>query len=188
MNIFEYILKTIDTNIIFCLIPTLLALITVELLTKDRFETKKALNLIRWFLIIYASTNFIYALVIFNYYPEDSAFLNRATGPYFWAYWLMFFSAILLPFTLLIKKLGSSYLYVLLIAFLIKIGVYFERFVIIITSFHRDYGAVTYSKTWYDPLIFNTISLIIQGCFIAFLLLAVLESIKFLKLKNINKV
>ncbi|QXP59481.1 hypothetical protein [Olleya sp. HaHaR_3_96] len=71
--------------------------------------------------------------------PNEYAFINRATGPYAWAYWLMFLSALCLPFTLFIKKLASKYWYVILVAFGMKIGMYFERFVIITTSFHRDY-------------------------------------------------
>ena len=54
--------------------------------------------------------------------PEEYAFINRATGPYAITYWLMFLSALILPFTLLIKKLASKFWYVLLVAFAMKIA------------------------------------------------------------------
>ncbi|SNQ44959.1 membrane hypothetical protein [Cellulophaga lytica] len=71
--------------------------------------------------------------------PDEYAFINRATGPYAWAYWIMFLGALILPLTLFIKKLASKFWYVALVAFGMKSGMYFERFVIIVTSFHRDY-------------------------------------------------
>ena len=75
--------------------------------------------------------------MLFNH--EQHAIANRAKGPYWWAYWVMLFGTIILPLTLLLKKLGNNPFYLLLVAFMIKSGRYFERFVIIVTSLHRDY-------------------------------------------------
>ena len=111
----------------------------VELIFKNRFETKKVLNLIRWTIIIYTIITFTFYLIGMALNPDEYAFINRATGPYAWAYWIMFFGALILPLTLLIKKLASKFWYVILVAFGMKSGMYFERFVIITTSVHRDY-------------------------------------------------
>jgi len=141
MEIYKRIIEIIDANLIFCLIPIILTLILVNLIFKNRFETKKALNLIRWIIIFYTIITWTFYLIgmATTENPEEYAFLNRANGPYAWAYWIMFVSALILPLTLFIKKLASKFWYVLLVAFGMKSGMYFERFVIIVTSLHRDY-------------------------------------------------
>ncbi|WP_089119550.1 hypothetical protein [Cellulophaga lytica] len=139
MEIYKRIIEIIDANLIFCLIPIILTLIFVELIFKNRFETRKTLNLIRWTIIIYTLVTFALYLIGMAMNPDEYAFINRATGPYAWAYWIMFLGALILPLTLFIKKLASKFWYVALVAFGMKSGMYFERFVIIVTSFHRDY-------------------------------------------------
>ena len=141
MELYKRIVAIFDANLIYCLIPIILTLIFVELIFKNRFETKKVLNLIRWTIIFYTIITWTFYLIgmATTENPEEYAFINRATGPYAWAYWIMFVSAIILPLTLFIKKLASKFWYVILVAFGMKSGMYFERFVIIVTSFHRDY-------------------------------------------------
>ncbi|WP_405569104.1 hypothetical protein [Winogradskyella sp. Asnod2-B02-A] len=141
MELYKRIVAIFDANLIYCLIPIILTLIYVELIFKNRFETKKVLNLIRWTIIFYTIITWTFYLIgmATTENPEEYAFINRATGPYAWAYWIMFVSAIILPLTLFIKKLASKFWYVILVAFGMKSGMYFERFVIIVTSFHRDY-------------------------------------------------
>lgn len=139
MEVYKRIIEIIDANLIFCLIPIILTLVIVELFFKNRFETRKVLILIRWIIIIYTIITFTFYLIGMAKNPDEHAFINRATGPYAWAYWIMFLGALILPLTLFFKKLASKFWYVLLVAFGMKIGVYFERFVIVVTSFHRDY-------------------------------------------------
>ena len=141
MEIYKGIVDIFVVSLIYCLIPIILTLILVELIFKNRFETKKVLNLIRWTIICYTIITGVFYLIgmAMTENPEEYTFINRATGPYAWAYWIMFLSALILPLTLFIKKLASKFWYVLLIAFGMKSGMYFERFVIIVTSFHRDY-------------------------------------------------
>ena len=59
----------------------------------------------------------------------------------------MLFTAVPLPFTLLIKKFGKNIYFILLLTFLINTGLWFERFVVILTSLHQDYfsGSEYYS-------------------------------------------
>lgn len=117
----------------------MLLLIFVKFFFKKNLETKTILITIKWLVITYVTLGLINYTIGFLFYPDDYAFVDRATGPYAWAYWLMFFGACILPFTLLLKRLSSNIFYVLGITFLMKIGMYFERFTIIITSIHRDY-------------------------------------------------
>ncbi|MFW5721117.1 MAG: NrfD/PsrC family molybdoenzyme membrane anchor subunit, partial [Bacteroidota bacterium] len=70
---------------------------------------------------------------------EMFAFINRATGPYWWAYWTMMACNVISPQLFWFKKLRRSVWFTFFISILINVGMWFERFVIIVTSLHRDY-------------------------------------------------
>jgi Ni/Fe-hydrogenase subunit HybB-like protein len=70
---------------------------------------------------------------------ERFLFLNRATGPYWWAYWTMISCNVLSPQVFWFKKLRTSIPVMFVVSILINIGMWFERFVIIVTSLHRDF-------------------------------------------------
>ena len=70
---------------------------------------------------------------------EAYAFLNRATGPYWWAYWSMMTCNVITPQLFWFKKLRTSLIVSFVLSIFVNIGMWFERFVIIVTSLHRDY-------------------------------------------------
>ncbi|MCB2194561.1 MAG: polysulfide reductase NrfD [Bacteroidetes bacterium] len=70
---------------------------------------------------------------------ELFAFINRATGPYWWAYWIMMTCNVVSPQLFWFKKLRRSVGFTFFMSIVINIGMWFERFVIIVTSLHRDY-------------------------------------------------
>ena len=70
---------------------------------------------------------------------EQYAFLNRATGPYWWSYWSMMTCNVITPQLFWFKKIRKSLLATFIISIFVNIGMWFERFVIIVTSLHRDY-------------------------------------------------
>jgi Ni/Fe-hydrogenase subunit HybB-like protein len=82
---------------------------------------------------------------------EHYAFMNRATGPYWWAYMIMIGCNVVSSQLLWIKKLRKSLVFTFFLSIVINIGMWFERFVIIVTSLHRDY--LTSSWTMYKPTI-----------------------------------
>ena len=178
MEFYKRIIEIVDANLIYCLIPIILTLILVELFCKNRFETKKGLILVRWTIIIYTLTTFAFYLIGMAMNPEEYAFINRATGPYAWAYWIMFLSALFLPFTLLVKKLGTNFCYVLLVAFCMKIGAYFERFVLITISFHSDYLPENGSSLFTELILYGLGLVFLQGIVIAVLTLGIFEMTK----------
>ena len=98
------------------------------------------LNFIKWIIISYCIITILcWLLILMLPHSGNYAFIKRATGPYAWAYWLMLFFNCLLPLVLLHKKFGKNVYIVFVISFLMNFGALFEKFVIIITSFHRDY-------------------------------------------------
>ena len=70
---------------------------------------------------------------------EQYVFINRAFGPYAWAYWTMVTCNVLSPQIFWFKKARTSMLIQFIISIFINIGMWFERFVIIVTSLHRDF-------------------------------------------------
>lgn len=180
MELYKRVIEIVDANLINCLIPIILTLILVELIFKNRFETKKVLNLIRWTIISYTIITWTLYLIGLTTTdnPDEYSFLNRATGPYAWAYWIMFLSALILPLTLFFKKLASKFWYVILVVFGMKSGMYFERFVIIVTSFHRDYLPRNENAELIDLFAFGIGMIFLQGLIITILTLGIFELIK----------
>ncbi len=89
---------------------------------------------------------------------EVYAFINRATGPYWWAYWTMMTCNVISPQLFWFKKLRTSILASFILSIVVNVGMWFERFVIIVTSLHRDYlpsSWAMFHPTIYDMGIFS---------------------------------
>lgn len=88
---------------------------------------------------------------------EEYVFINRATGAYAWAFWTMIICNVVLPQLLWFKKLRRSITFSVCVALVVCVGMWFERFVIIVTSLHRGYlpsSWTMFSPTWVDIGIF----------------------------------
>jgi Ni/Fe-hydrogenase subunit HybB-like protein len=88
---------------------------------------------------------------------ESYAFLNRAFGPYWWAYWSMMTCNVITPQLFWFRKIRTSLMATFIISIFVNIGMWFERFVIIVTSLHRDYlpsSWVMYHPTFVEVGIF----------------------------------
>jgi Ni/Fe-hydrogenase subunit HybB-like protein len=70
---------------------------------------------------------------------ESFAFVNRAFGPYAWAYWTMVSCNVLVPQIFWFKRARTSIPILFVASLLVNVGMWFERFVIIVTSLHRDF-------------------------------------------------
>lgn len=80
---------------------------------------------------------------------EQYAFLNRAFGPYAWAYWIMMSCNLFFPQFFWSKKLRTSIPFMFVVSIFVNVGMWFERFVITVTSLHRDY--LPSSWDYYTP-------------------------------------
>jgi molybdopterin-containing oxidoreductase family membrane subunit len=70
---------------------------------------------------------------------EFFTFKNRALGPYAWAYWTMISCNVISPQLFWFKKIRTSIPALFVLSIVVNIGMWFERFVIIVTSLHRDF-------------------------------------------------
>jgi Ni/Fe-hydrogenase subunit HybB-like protein len=87
---------------------------------------------------------YAYAMEFFIAYYSGNpyelfTFKNRAFGPYWWAYWTMITCNVISPQFFWFKKIRTNMLAVFILSIFVNIGMWFERFVIIVTSLHRDF-------------------------------------------------
>ncbi len=140
-------------------------IIIIRAISKGKVQTQNALAVIKWLLISYATLSIVQRIVEFSCgYFSGVEYVQyvvpeRAVGPYAGFYWFMWVSSAVLPFTLLIKKLGRNAYFLFLLAFLINLGWLFELFVIHITSMHRDYIPGSYSPILYS----KEVSVLLEG-------------------------
>ncbi len=128
----------------FAMVMTLLvisrwALGLQNLITMKHLENMNKVMLTTGTIVGYAyATEFFIAWYSGNPY-ERFTFINRAFGPYAWAYWTMISCNVISPQFFWFKKLRTSIPVMFVLSIFINIGMWFERFVIIATSLHRDY-------------------------------------------------
>ncbi|MBI5473787.1 MAG: polysulfide reductase NrfD, partial [Ignavibacteriae bacterium] len=89
---------------------------------------------------------------------ERYAFINRALGPYAWTYWTMVSCNVLAPQFFWFKKIRRNVAWVFLLSIAINVGMWFERFVIIMTSLTRDYIPASWGG--FTPTIIDLTTLI----------------------------
>ena len=80
---------------------------------------------------------------------EQFAFINRAFGNFWWAYWIMVTCNVVIPQLFWIKKCRTTPWIMVVICIFVNIGMWFERFVITITSLCRDF--VPSSWAYFHP-------------------------------------
>jgi len=70
---------------------------------------------------------------------EAFAFMNRRSGPYAPLYWLMLFCNVVVPQTFWVKRMRRNVAWLWIASLLVNVGMWLERFIIIVVSLHRDF-------------------------------------------------
>jgi Ni/Fe-hydrogenase subunit HybB-like protein len=84
---------------------------------------------------------------------EKFAFVNRAFGQYWWAYWIMVSCNVITPQLFWSKKVRTSIPLMFILSLFVNVGMWFERFVIIVTSLANDFLPTSWDRfvpTWVD--------------------------------------
>ncbi len=84
---------------------------------------------------------------------EQFVFINRAFGPYAWAYWIMVSCNVIFPQLFWFRKIRRSIPIMMVVVIFVNVGMWFERFVITVTSLHRDF--LPSSWGYYVPTIYD---------------------------------
>ena len=133
------------------------------IIAREVFGLKKVVrmhhidNMNKFMLLTGSLVGYAYAMEIFiawysgNIY-ERYAFWNRALGEYWWSYWIMVSCNVLSPQLFWFRKVRFNLWATFIICIFINIGMWFERFVIVITL-HADFLPSSwgyYRPTWVD--------------------------------------
>jgi Ni/Fe-hydrogenase subunit HybB-like protein len=111
---------------------------------------------------------------------------NRMTGPYAWSYWLLLTCNVVIPQVLWSKRARGSVPLLFGVALVVLLGMWLERFVIVVTSLQRDFLPSSwgmYSPTFWDwATLFGSLGLFF--CLL-FLFLRVLPAISMSEMREL---
>jgi molybdopterin-containing oxidoreductase family membrane subunit len=117
---------------------------------------------------------------------EEFMTLNRLFGPYMWAVWTMLICNVLAPQVLWSRRVRRNVPARCIISLIVNVGMWFERFVIVVTSLHRDFIPAAwgmYYPTFYDIATFvGTIGLFLA---LMFLFIRVLPVISIFEMREL---
>ena len=142
----------------FAMVQTLM-LITRKLFRLEDYITTAHLESMNKVIVLTGSivgVAYITELVIAwysGYLYEQYAFYNRALGPYKWAYISMMTCNVISPQVFWFRKIRRSVFWSFILSVFVNVGMWFERFVIIVTSLHRDFLPSSwnyFTPTWVD--------------------------------------
>ena len=123
-----------------------------DFITLNHLEKMNKIMMVTGMMVGYAyACEFFIAWYSGNSY-EAFAFINRAFGPYAWAYWTMIFCNVVVPQIFWKKSWRTSIPVMFVASILINVGMWFERFVIVM-SLSRDF--VPSAWGYYRPTIFD---------------------------------
>lgn len=120
-----------------------------HIITLDTLEKMNKIILLTGSLVGYAYTMEFFIAWYSGVQAETFTFINRAFGPYAWAYWIMFSCNVFFPQLFWFKKIRRSIPIMFVLAVLVNVGMWFERFVIIVTSLSRDFLPASWA--YYTP-------------------------------------
>jgi molybdopterin-containing oxidoreductase family membrane subunit len=103
---------------------------------------------------------------------ERFAFINRALGPYWWGYWLMIGCNVIVPQLFWFKRVRRTLWLVFLLSILVNVGMWFERFVIVVISLHREFLPANwgyFKPTWVDICTYLGTFGLFFTCFLLFM-------------------
>jgi molybdopterin-containing oxidoreductase family membrane subunit len=117
---------------------------------------------------------------------EEFVPLNRLFGPYWFAYWALLFCNVVAPQILWLKRVRESVVVLFVLSLVVNVGMWLERFIIIVTSLHRDFLPSSwgmYAPTFWDWSTFiGTIGLFLS---LLFLFLRFLPMISIFEMRTI---
>ncbi len=128
----------------FAMVLTLMIVVRKVMNLKSYITTQHLENMCKVTLLTGSIVGLAYITELFiGFYSgnpnEIFMIINRVLGPYAWAYWIMFGCNALLPQLFWFKRFRTTVPVIFVMSILINVGMWFERFVIIMTSLHRDF-------------------------------------------------
>ena len=124
-----------------------------NIITIDHLEKMNKVILVTGMMVGYAYAMEFFVAWYSGVQFEQFVFINRAFGPYAWAYWIMVSCNVIFPQFFWVKKFRRSIPVMMVIVIFVNVGMWFERFVITVTSLHRDF--LPSSWGYYTPTLYD---------------------------------
>ena len=70
---------------------------------------------------------------------EEFMILNRLTGPYKYVFWSLLLCNVVVPQAIWFSKVQNNVIALFVVAMFVNVGMWLERFIIVVTSLHRDF-------------------------------------------------
>jgi Ni/Fe-hydrogenase subunit HybB-like protein len=157
-----------------------------DFITMRHLENMAKVTLVTGLIVCYGyMSEAFFAWYSANEY-EKFMIYNRMTGPYAWAYWMLIVCNGLIPQTLWIKRFRTNPTWLFIMALIVSVGMWLERFVIIVTSLHRDFlpssWEMYYPTVWDFSTFLGTIGLFVT---LMFLFVRVLPMISIFEMRTL---
>jgi molybdopterin-containing oxidoreductase family membrane subunit len=139
----------------------MLLIITRQSMNLQRYITVRHLDSMAKVLLLTGSiVSFAYATEFFSAWYGDNLyeryhFINRATGPYAFGFYLMVICNTLAPQLFWFKKIRTNVAVLFVVSIMVNIGMWFERFVIIVVSLHRAFLPSGWGMFYPTPIDFG---------------------------------
>jgi Ni/Fe-hydrogenase subunit HybB-like protein len=147
----------------FAMVLTLLLPVRAWFKLEHIITVKHLENMAKIILLTGTMVGYAYAMEFFiawysgNPY-ESYAFQNRLFGDYWWAYWIMVSCNVITPQFFWIRRIRRSVVWLFILSIFVNIGMWFERFVITVTSLHHDF--LPSSWDYYSPTVWDVSTLV----------------------------
>ncbi len=142
-----------------------------DFITMRHIENMAKVMLVTGLVVVYG----YFCEAFFGWYSgneyERFMLVNRIfDGPYAWTYWMLLLCNFLVPQILWSKRMRRNLPAVFTAAMFVNVGMWLERFVIIVTSLHRDFlpssWGMYYPTIWDFMTFFGTIGLFVTLMFV----------------------
>ena len=175
----------------FAMVLTLI-LPTRKVFKLENVVTRKHIdNIAKMILLTGMIVSYAYVIEMFTaWYSGDvneyfHFFSTRPKGPSSTIFWIMMICNVLVPQTLWIRSLRENYTWLFILSLLVNLGMWAERFVIIVIGLQQDFLPSTwdvYSPTWVDLGILGGTMM-----FFSFLFLLFLRYVPFIPVSEMNE-
>ena len=120
-----------------------------KIITVDHFDKLAQVMLVTSLIVTFAY-GVEWALALYSGHKFEMAhFMYRLKGDYRYLYWLMILCNSILPLTVFVRRLRRNLVFLFILSLFVNVGMWLERFVIIVSSLSRDFDP--YNWGLYTP-------------------------------------
>ena len=158
-----------------------------DFITMRHLENMAKVTLVTGLIVVYGyAMELFYGWYSANQYEQFMIYNRTLGGPYAWTYWMLIFCNGIVPQSLWIKRLRTNTTWLFIMSLIVSVGMWLERFVIIVTSLHRDFlpssWDMYYPTFWDYSTFFGTVGMFIL---LFFLFVRVLPMISIFEMRTL---